>query len=189
MRNLSARIFALCTTMLLCATTFATNCDEVTILLDTEYGGKIQNKRQIVAVSVTEDGKQLVYQGHFTDDANSLEERIRSSLINAKEDRELPYVYYKDFNTKDGVISMRGTDYYLSIIFSLSIDTENSYYQPLIQMFARVLNSLREQCAQQYFHTSYGNLNTEQRQIINELYPACIYVEHTTAAPPPPPVF
>ncbi len=184
MKNLISKILALCTTTLLCATAFAANCDDVSILVETEYGGKA-TARNIVATHITDDGK-LYVKFQLMENIEVLEKTIKADILNINDYAELPKAYKKDVITNDGTITARGTTYFLSIIFDNSIKTDSPLYQPVIQMYTRLLKSLREESAKQYFHTSYGNLNSEQRQIINELYPACIYVEHTTAAPPPP---
>lgn len=185
MKNHMLSFCVFCAAILSSSSMFAASCDEVSILSDTNYGGLDVSVSNIVAVNISDDGK-LYFDRQEISDINALEQKVKKAILNVTEEKYYPKVYHKDYRTADGIVTVRGTKYFLTIIFNLSIKTDNPNYQPIVQMYMWVLNSLREQSANQYFHCSYNKLDSDKMQIINQLYPACIYVEHTTPAPAPP---
>lgn len=172
----------------------ASDCEELTIIESGIADDYDINVRNIVALCISEgdtlEGDTLFFERTVVHDLNALEKTLFNHIINLQEDRNLPRIYHKQIYTKDGLKTLRGSEYYLFIVFGgNTIRTDSPAYIMAIVLYRRLLESLREYGAMQNFHLNYTQLNDEEKRVIDELYPACIYVEHTTPPPPPPPSF
>ena len=124
------------------------------------------NKRNLFVVKINWENKLLV-QGQEMD-VRQLRAKAKEFIANANDDPNMPRLFEEDFGQPFGTLK-----YTKEHVISVQNDAETQYqaYLEVQNELVAAYNELREECAQQYFHTSYTELDEEWQKKIQKIYP------------------
>ena len=124
------------------------------------------NKRNLFVVKINWENKLLV-QGQELD-IKQLRAKAKEFIANPEDKADMPKLYEEDFGQPFGTLK-----YTKEHVISVQNDMETQYqaYLDVQNELVAAYNELREECAQQYFHKSYNELDEEWQKKINKIYP------------------
>jgi biopolymer transport protein ExbD len=124
------------------------------------------NKRNLFVVKINWENKLLV-QGQQMD-IRQLRAEAKKFIANPEEDPNLPRLYEEDFGEPFGLVK-----YTKDHVISVQNDAETQYqaYLEVQNELVAAYNELRNECAQQYYHMSYNELDEDQQKLIQKIYP------------------
>ena len=124
------------------------------------------NKRNLFVVKINWENKLLV-QGQELD-VRQLRAKAKEFIANTNDDPTMPKLFEEDFGEPFGTLK-----YTKEHVISVQNDAETQYqaYLEVQNELVAAYNELREECAQQYFHTSYTELDEEWQKKIQKIYP------------------
>ena len=124
------------------------------------------NKRNLFVVKINWENKLLV-QGQELD-VRQLRAKAKEFIANTNDDPTMPKLFEEDFGEPLGTLK-----YTKEHVISVQNDAETQYqaYLEVQNELVAAYNELREECAQQYFHTSYTELDEEWQKKIQKIYP------------------
>ena len=124
------------------------------------------NKRNLFVVKINWENKLLV-QGQELD-IKQLRAKAKEFIANPEEKADMPKLYEEDFGQPFGTLK-----YTKEHVISVQNDMETQYqaYLDVQNELVAAYNELREECAQQYFHKSYNELDEEWQKKISKIYP------------------
>ena len=124
------------------------------------------NKRNLFVVKINWENKLLV-QGQELD-IKQLRAKAKEFIANPEDKADMPKLYEEDFGQPFGTLK-----YTKEHVISVQNDMETQYqaYLDVQNELVAAYNELREDCAQQYFHKSYNELDEEWQKKISKIYP------------------
>ena len=124
------------------------------------------NKRNLFVVKINWENKLLV-QGQELD-IKQLRAKAKEFIANPEDKADMPKLYEEDFGQPFGTLK-----YTKEHVISVQNDMETQYqaYLDVQNELVAAYNELREECAQQYFHKSYNELDEEWQKKISKIYP------------------
>ena len=124
------------------------------------------NKRNLFVVKINWENKLLV-QGQELD-VKQLRAKAKEFIANPEDKADMPKLYEEDFGQPFGTLK-----YTKEHVISVQNDMETQYqaYLDVQNELVAAYNELREECAQQYFHKSYNELDEEWQKKISKIYP------------------
>ena len=124
------------------------------------------NKRNLFVVKINWENKLLV-QGQELD-IKQLRAKAKEFIANPEDKVDMPKLYEEDFGQPFGTLK-----YTKEHVISVQNDMETQYqaYLDVQNELVAAYNELREECAQQYFHKSYNELDEEWQKKISKIYP------------------
>ena len=124
------------------------------------------NKRNLFVVKINWENRLLV-QGQELD-IKQLRAKAKEFIANPEDKADMPKLYEEDFGQPFGTLK-----YTKEHVISVQNDMETQYqaYLDVQNELVAAYNELREECAQQYFHKSYNELDEEWQKKISKIYP------------------
>ena len=124
------------------------------------------NKRNLFVVKINWENKLLV-QGQELD-VRQLRAKAKEFIANTNDAPDMPKLFEEDFGEPFGTLK-----YTKEHVISVQNDAETQYqaYLEVQNELVAAYNELREECAQQYFHVSYTELDEEWQKKIQKIYP------------------
>ena len=124
------------------------------------------NKRNLFVVKINWENKLLV-QGQELD-IKQLRAKAKEFIANPEDKADMPKLFEEDFGQPFGTLK-----YTKEHVISVQNDMETQYqaYLDVQNELVAAYNELREECAQQYFHKSYNELDEEWQKKISKIYP------------------
>ena len=133
---------------------------------DQKIEDKDINKRNLLVVKIN-SANQLMVQGQLMD-VKQLREKAKEFIKNEQNNDHLPKLVEEDFGAPIGTI-MYTKDHVISV--QNDVDTQYQAYLDVQNELVAAYNELREECAKQYFHKSFSELEEEQQKQIQKIYP------------------
>ena len=133
---------------------------------DQKIEDKDINKRNLLVVKIN-SANQLMVQGQLMD-VKQLREKAKEFIKNEQNNDHLPKLVEEDFGAPFGTI-MYTKDHVISV--QNDVDTQYQAYLDVQNELVAAYNELREECAKQYFHKSFSELEEEQQKQIQKIYP------------------
>lgn len=133
---------------------------------DMKIEDKDINKRNLLVVKIN-SANQLMVQGQLTD-VKQLRAKAKEFIQNKNNDEHYPKLVEEDFGAPIGTI-MYTKDHVISV--QNDVDTQYQAYLDVQNELVAAYNELREECAKQYFHKSFSELEEEQQKQIQKIYP------------------
>ena len=133
---------------------------------DMKIEDKDINKRNLLVVKIN-SANQLMVQGQLTD-VKQLRAKAKEFIQNKNNDEHYPKLVEEDFGAPIGTI-MYTKDHVISV--QNDVDTQYQAYLDVQNELVAAYNELREECAKQYFHKSFSELEEEQQKQIQRIYP------------------
>ena len=133
---------------------------------DMKIDDKDINKRNLLVVKIN-SANQLMVQGQLTD-VKQLRAKAKEFIQNKNNDEHYPKLVEEDFGAPIGTI-MYTKDHVISV--QNDVDTQYQAYLDVQNELVAAYNELREECAKQYFHKSFSELEEEQQKQIQKIYP------------------
>ena len=133
---------------------------------DMKIEDKDINKRNLLVVKIN-SANQLMVQGQLTD-VKQLRAKAKEFIQNKNNDEHYPKLVEEDFGAPIGTI-MYTKDHVISV--QNDVDTQYQAYLDVQNELVAAYNELREECAKQYFHKSFLELEEEQQKQIQKIYP------------------
>ena len=124
------------------------------------------NQRNLLLVKIN-SANQLMVEGQLID-VRQLREKAKEFILNVQDDENLPKLVEEDFGAPIGTI-MYTKDHVISV--QNDVDTQYQAYLDVQNELVAAYNELREECAKQYFHKSFSELEEEQQKQIQKIYP------------------
>ena len=124
------------------------------------------NQRNLLLVKIN-SANQLMVQGQLTD-VKQLRAKAKEFIQNKNNDEHYPKLVEEDFGAPIGTI-MYTKDHVISV--QNDVDTQYQAYLDVQNELVAAYNELREECAKQYFHKSFSELEEEQQKQIQKIYP------------------
>ena len=124
------------------------------------------NKRNLFVVKINWENKLLV-QGQELD-VRQLRAKAKEFIANPNDDANMPKLVEEDFGAPFGMVKY-AKDHVISV--QNDADTQYQAYLEVQNELVAAYNELREECAQQYFHKSYNDLDEEWQKKISKIYP------------------
>jgi len=124
------------------------------------------NKRNLLVVKIN-SMNQLMVQGQLMD-VKQLREEAKKFIKNENDESFYPKLFEEDFGapfgtlkyTKEHVISVQN-----------DVDTQYQAYLNVQNELVAAYNELRDECARQYFHKAYNELDEDTQKRIQKIYP------------------
>ena len=133
---------------------------------DMKIEDKDINKRNLLVVKIN-SANQLMVQGQLTD-VKQLRAKAKEFIQNKNNDEHYPKLVEEDFGAPIGTI-LYTKDHVISV--QNDVDTQYQAYLDVQNELVAAYNELREECAKQYFHKSFSELEEEQQKQIQKIYP------------------
>ena len=133
---------------------------------DMKIEDKDINKRNLLVVKIN-SANQLMVQGQLTE-VTQLRAKAKAFIQNKNNDEHYPKLVEEDFGAPIGTI-MYTKDHVISV--QNDVDTQYQAYLDVQNELVAAYNELREECAKQYFHKSFSELEEEQQKQIQKIYP------------------
>ena len=124
------------------------------------------NQRNLLLVKIN-SANQLMVEGQLID-VRQLREKAKEFILNVQDDENLPKLVEEDFGAPIGTIKYT-KDHVISV--QNDVDTQYQAYLDVQNELVAAYNELREECAKQYFHKSFSELEEEQQKQIQKIYP------------------
>jgi hypothetical protein len=98
----------------------------------------------------------------------SLKDKVKEFVINPNNDEDLPELFEEDFDSPVGTLRVTKDH-----VVSLQNDNTTSYkaYLAVQNELVKAYNELREEAAKRYFNKPYEELVTDEKDLINKVYP------------------
>ena len=124
------------------------------------------NKRNLMVVKIN-SANQLMVQGQMLD-IKQLRAKAKESIKNENDDATLPKLVEEDFGEPIGVVKYT-KDHVISV--QNDVDTQYQAYLDVQNELVAAYNELRDECARQYFHKAYDELDEDQQKQVQKVYP------------------
>ena len=124
------------------------------------------NKRNLMVVKIN-SANQLMVQGQLLD-IKQLRAKAKEFIKNENDDATLPKLVEEDFGEPIGVVKYT-KDHVISV--QNDVDTQYQAYLDVQNELVAAYNELRDECARQYFHKAYAELDEDQQKQVQKGYP------------------
>ena len=124
------------------------------------------NKRNLMGVKIN-SANQLMVQGQMLD-IKQLRAKAKEFIKNENDDATLPKLVEEDFGEPIGVVKYT-KDHVISV--QNDVDTQYQAYLDVQNELVAAYNELRDECARQYFHKAYAELDEDQQKQVQKVYP------------------
>ena len=124
------------------------------------------NKRNLMVVKIN-SANQLMVQGQMLD-IKQLRAKAKEFIKNENDDATLPKLVEEDFGEPIGVVEYT-KDHVISV--QNDVDTQYQAYLDVQNELVAAYNELRDECARQYFHKAYAELDEDQQKQVQKVYP------------------
>ena len=124
------------------------------------------NKRNLMIVKIN-SANQLMVQGQLLD-IKQLRTKAKEFIKNENEDATLPKLVEEDFGAPIGIVKYT-KDHVISV--QNDVDTQYQAYLDVQNELVAAYNELRDECARQYFHKAYNELDEDQQKQVQKVYP------------------
>ena len=124
------------------------------------------NKRNLMVVKIN-SANQLMVQGQLLD-IKQLRAKAKEFIKNENDDATLPKLVEEDFGEPIGVVKYT-KDHVISV--QNDVDTQYQAYLDVQYELVAAYNELRDECARQYFHKAYAELDEDQQKQVQKVYP------------------
>ena len=124
------------------------------------------NKRNLMVVKIN-SANQLMVQGQLLD-IKQLRAKAKEFIKNENDDASLPKLVEEDFGEPIGVVKYT-KDHVISV--QNDVDTQYQAYLDVQNELVAAYNELRDECARQYFHKAYAELDEDQQKQVQKVYP------------------
>ena len=124
------------------------------------------NKRNLMVVKIN-SANQLMVQGQMLD-IKQLRAKAKEFIKNENDDATLPKLVEEDFGEPIGVVKYT-KDHVISV--QNDVDTQYQAYLDVQNELVAAYNELRDECARQYFHKAYSELDEDQQKQVQKVYP------------------
>ena len=124
------------------------------------------NKRNLMVVKMN-SANQLMVQGQLLD-IKQLRAKAKEFIKNENDDATLPKLVEEDFGEPIGVVKYT-KDHVISV--QNDVDTQYQAYLDVQNELVAAYNELRDECARQYFHKAYAELDEDQQKQVQKVYP------------------
>lgn len=124
------------------------------------------NKRNLMVVKIN-SANQLMVQGQMLD-IKQLRAKAKEFIKNENDDATLPKLVEEDFGEPIGVVKYT-KDHVISV--QNDVDTQYQAYLDVQNELVAAYNGLRDECARQYFHKAYAELDEDQQKQVQKVYP------------------
>ena len=124
------------------------------------------NKRNLLVVKIN-SANQLMVQGQLLD-IKQLRAKAKEFIKNENDDATLPKLVEDDFGEPIGVVKYT-KDHVISV--QNDVDTQYQAYLDVQNELVAAYNELRDECARQYFHKAYAELDEDQQKQVQKVYP------------------
>ena len=124
------------------------------------------NKRNLMVVKIN-SANQLMVQGQLLD-IKQLRAKAKEFIKNENDDATLPKLVEEDFGEPIGVVKYT-KDHVISV--QNDVDTQYQAYLDVQNELVAAYNELRGECARQYFHKGYAELDEDQQKQVQKVYP------------------
>lgn len=124
------------------------------------------NKRNLMVVKIN-SANQLMVQGQLLD-VKQLRAKAKEFIKNENDDATLPKLVEEDFGEPIGVVRYT-KDHVISV--QNDVDTQYQAYLDVQNELVAAYNELRDECARQYFHKAYAELDEDQQKQVQKVYP------------------
>ena len=124
------------------------------------------NKRNLMVVKIN-SANQLMVQGQMLD-IKQLRAKAKEFIKNENDDATLPKRVEEDFGEPIGVVKYT-KDHVISV--QNDVDTQYQAYLDVQNELVAAYNELRDECARQYFHKAYAELDEDQQKQVQKVYP------------------
>ena len=136
---------------------------------------KVQ-RRNLMQVLVNSNDQTMVGDVHYDNlrelqgktGKQSLKDKVKEFVINPNNDEDLPELFEEDFDSPVGTLRVTKDH-----VVSLQNDNTTSYkaYLAVQNELVKAYNELREEAAKRYFNKPYEELVTDEKDLINKVYP------------------
>ena len=133
---------------------------------DQKVEDKDINKRNLMVVKIN-SANQLMVQGQMLD-IKQLRAKAKEFIKNENDDATLPKLVEEDFGEPIGVVKYT-KDHVISV--QNDVDTQYQAYLDVQNELVAAYNELRDECARQYFHKAYAELDEDQQKQVQKVYP------------------
>ena len=124
------------------------------------------NKRNLMVVKIN-SANQLMVQGQLLE-IKQLRAKAKEFIKNENDDATLPKLVEEDFGEPIGVVKYT-KDHVISV--QNDVDTQYQAYLDVQNELVAAYNELRDECARQYFHKAYAELDVDQQKQVQKVYP------------------
>ena len=124
------------------------------------------NKRNLMVVKIN-SANQLMVQGQLLE-IKQLRAKAKEFIKNENDDATLPKLVEEDFGEPIGVVKYT-KDHVISV--QNDVDTQYQAYLDVQNELVAAYNELRDECARQYFHKAYAELDEDQQKQVQKVYP------------------
>ena len=124
------------------------------------------NKRNLMVVKIN-SANQLMVQGQMLD-IKQLRAKAKEFIKTENDDATLPKLVEEDFGEPIGVVKYT-KDHVISV--QNDVDTQYQAYLDVQNELVAAYNELRDECARQYFHKAYAELDEDQQKQVQKVYP------------------
>ena len=124
------------------------------------------NKRNLMVVKIN-SANQLMVQGQLLE-VKQLRAKAKEFIKNENDDATLPKLVEEDFGEPIGVVRYT-KDHVISV--QNDVDTQYQAYLDVQNELVAAYNELRDECARQYFHKAYAELDEDQQKQVQKVYP------------------
>lgn len=124
------------------------------------------NKRNLMVVKIN-SANQLMVQGQLLE-IKQLRAKAKEFIKNESDDATLPKLVEEDFGEPIGVVKYT-KDHVISV--QNDVDTQYQAYLDVQNELVAAYNELRDECARQYFHKAYAELDEDQQKQVQKVYP------------------
>ena len=124
------------------------------------------NQRNLMVVKIN-SANQLMVQGQMLD-IKQLRAKAKEFIKNENDDATLPKLVEEDFGEPIGVVKYT-KDHVISV--QNDVDTQYQAYLDVQNELVAAYNELRDECARQYFHKAYAELDEDQQKQVQKVYP------------------
>ena len=124
------------------------------------------NKRNLMVVKIN-SANQLMVQGQMLD-IKQLRAKAKEFIKNENDDATLPKLVEEDFGEPIGVVKYT-KDHVISV--QNDVDTQYQAYLDVQNELVAAYNELRDECARQYFHKAYAELDEDQQKQVQKVSP------------------
>ena len=123
------------------------------------------NKRNLMVVKIN-SANQLMVQGQLLE-IKQLRAKAKEFIKNENDDATLPKLVEEDFGEPIGVVKYT-KDHVISV--QNDVDTQYQAYLDVQNELVAAYNELRDECARQYFHKAYAELDEDQQKQVQKVY-------------------
>ncbi len=124
------------------------------------------NKRNLLVVKIN-SANQLMVQGQLID-VKQLRAKAKEFILNVEDNANMPKLFEEDFGAPFGVVRYT-KEHVISV--QNDVDTQYQAYLDVQNELVAAYNEVRDECARQYFHKGFNELDEEQQKRIQKIYP------------------